>query len=128
MHIAIPRATLWRLMSNVGPHVELEQRYLLMVESNMEFEMYIKMFRIMNYRSIVDSGDCFLSGDNVTIFAGKNESGKTSVLEALEDFSVGKPIRKEAIHIHRQDLKPEISVTFEISEYVIHDFIIFLFL
>ncbi len=43
--------------------------------------MKIKKFRIKNYKSIVNSGDCYLEKD-LTIFAGKNESGKTSILEA----------------------------------------------
>ena len=41
-------------------------------------------FSIHNYKSIVDSGECYLS-DKLTILAGKNESGKTSILEALAD-------------------------------------------
>lgn len=76
--------------------------------------MEIKSFRIKNYRSIKDSGICYLSGDNITILAGKNESGKTAILEALEDFNTGKAIREEAIPIQNKELKPEIAVTFEI--------------
>ncbi len=57
--------------------------------------MRIKKFRIKNYKSIIDSGDCYMD-DFVTILAGKNESGKTSILEALEDFNDEKEIRKEA--------------------------------
>ena len=78
--------------------------------------MDIKSFNIKNYRSIKDSGDCYLSGDNITILAGKNESGKTAILEALEDFSTNKSIRKEAIHLHHPDAKPEISITFQIDK------------
>ena len=37
--------------------------------------MKVKKFRIKNYKSIVDSGDCYLS-DRITILAGKNESGE----------------------------------------------------
>ncbi len=61
--------------------------------------MKLKKFRIKNYKSIADSGDCYLT-DTVTIFAGKNESGKTSILEALEDFDTDEKIRESA--------KPEI--------------------
>ncbi|MBI3600717.1 MAG: AAA family ATPase [Nitrospinae bacterium] len=42
-------------------------------------------FRIKNYKSIKDSGWCWLASD-LTILAGKNESGKTAILEALRDF------------------------------------------
>ncbi len=47
--------------------------------------MRIKKFRVRNYKSIVDSGDCWLASD-VTTLAGKNESGKSALLEALRDF------------------------------------------
>jgi len=76
----------------------------------------IKSFRIKNYRSIKDSGVCYLSGDNITILAGKNESGKTAILEALEDFGTEKEIRKEAIPYHNPEAVPEIAVTFEIDK------------
>lgn len=74
----------------------------------------LQKFRIRNYKSIVDSGDCYLS-DNITIFAGKNESGKSSILEALEDFHEDKEIRAEAVPIEDDELKPEISATFSVD-------------
>lgn len=77
--------------------------------------MKIIKFRIKNYRSIIDSGDCYLT-DNITILAGKNESGKTSVLEALEDFDTDRQIREEAKPIKDPNSLPEISVTFEIEK------------
>ena len=44
-------------------------------------------FQIKNYRSIIDSGVVKLSElDNVSVFAGQNESGKSSILKALYDF------------------------------------------
>jgi predicted ATP-dependent endonuclease of OLD family len=43
-------------------------------------------FRIQNYRSIIDSGWRSLAQDNITILIGQNESGKTTVLEALNSF------------------------------------------
>src|SRR5436853_259942 len=56
------------------------------------FSMKLKKFRVYNYKSIQDSGWCYLSGDNITILAGQNESGKTSILEALRDFDMGNDI------------------------------------
>lgn len=41
-------------------------------------------FRITNFRSIVDTGWCPFSADQVTVLIGQNESGKTSILKALE--------------------------------------------
>jgi predicted ATP-dependent endonuclease of OLD family len=43
--------------------------------------MKLKKFWIKNFRSIKDSGEVFV--DDVTCLVGKNESGKTSILEAL---------------------------------------------
>lgn len=37
-------------------------------------------FRIRDFKSIVDSGICLPSGDNITIVAGQNEAGKTALL------------------------------------------------
>jgi len=47
--------------------------------------MKLIKFRIQHYKSIKDSGWCWLASD-VTTLAGKNESGKSAVLEALRDF------------------------------------------
>jgi len=83
--------------------------------------MQIKSFRIKNYRSIKDSGVCYMSGDNVTILAGKNESGKTAILEALEDFNTEKEIREEAVPIQSGETKPEIAITFEIYKETLNE-------
>jgi len=75
--------------------------------------MKLTKFRIKNYKSIVDSGDCYFS-EKLTILAGKNESGKTSVLEALEDFHQDRMIREEAKPIEG-DGKPQVSVSFTLA-------------
>jgi len=75
--------------------------------------MKLIKFKIKNYKSITDSGDCYFS-DKLTILAGKNESGKTSVLEALEDFHQDKTIREEAKPIEGDGV-PEVSVTFKLE-------------
>jgi predicted ATP-dependent endonuclease of OLD family len=77
--------------------------------------MKIKKFRIKNFKSIIDSGDCYLT-DTISILAGMNESGKTSILEALQDFDTDKKIRETARPIKLPDEKPEISITFIIDE------------
>ncbi len=47
-------------------------------------------FQIKNYQSIIDSSIVELSGaDNITILAGQNESGKSTILKALNDFEKG---------------------------------------
>jgi hypothetical protein len=45
--------------------------------------MGITEFRITNFRSIVDTGWRRFSSDGVTALVGQNESGKTSILEAI---------------------------------------------
>jgi len=76
-------------------------------------------FRIHNYKSIEDSGDCYLS-DGMTILAGKNESGKTSILEALEDCDERADIREAARPIEGQS-EPYIDLFFELSEDEMND-------
>ena len=73
--------------------------------------MKLKKFRIKNFKSIADSGDCYLT-DTITILAGKNESGKTSILEALEDFDTGTKLERGAKPIKSPEAIPEISITF----------------
>jgi predicted ATP-dependent endonuclease of OLD family len=74
--------------------------------------MKLISFRIKNFRSIVDSGYCSLAHDNITALIGQNESGKTSVLEALRSFSDGSIVSD----ILRSDLSlPEISCKFSLS-------------
>jgi len=81
--------------------------------------MKIVKFRIKNYKSIIDSGDCYLD-NNITILAGKNESGKTAILEALEDFDTESKIRDKAIPIEKLEsepkIRPEIKIEFQIDK------------
>ena len=44
--------------------------------------MQLKSFRVRKFRNIVDSGDVTVS-DSVTCLVGKNEAGKSGLLEAL---------------------------------------------
>jgi predicted ATP-dependent endonuclease of OLD family len=47
--------------------------------------MRLKKIQIKNYRSIKDSGDISFD-DNLFVLAGQNESGKSSILEALKAY------------------------------------------
>ncbi|MBA2861611.1 AAA family ATPase [Methanococcus maripaludis] len=82
-------------------------------------EKMIKLtkLRIKNYKSIKDSGDIFLSSDGITVLAGMNESGKTSILEALNDFNVGNSIAYDVRNIENRELEPEIELFFETNEF-----------
>jgi hypothetical protein len=75
--------------------------------------MRLDSFRITNFRSIVDTGWCKFSHDGVTVLVGQNESGKTSVLEAL-----AKTFAK--VEISSEDLRtgaplPEIWIRVEVT-------------
>ena len=75
--------------------------------------MKIIAFQIKNYRSIIDSRKCYLSPDYITALIGQNESGKTSVLEALRSFYEGN-ITDDVL---RSDLTfPEIICTFKLDD------------
>ena len=74
--------------------------------------MWFKKFRIKNYRSIIDTGWAELASDNITGLIGQNESGKTSILEALNSFYTAS-ITEDIL---RSDLSlPEVSCSFSIS-------------
>jgi predicted ATP-dependent endonuclease of OLD family len=67
-------------------------------------------FRIQNFRSIVDTGWQQLAHDNITSLIGQNESGKTSILEALKAFHDGRLIED----MLRSDLSlPMVSCRFK---------------
>jgi predicted ATP-dependent endonuclease of OLD family len=75
--------------------------------------MKLTGFRIKNFRSIVDTGWQSLSPDNITCLIGQNESGKTSILEALKVFYSG-TITEDVL---RSDLSlPEVSCRFSIQK------------
>ena len=74
--------------------------------------MKLLSFSIQNYRSIINSGWSYLAYDNITALIGQNESGKTSVLEALRSFYEGK-ISDDVL---RSDLTfPTVSCSFDIE-------------
>ena len=45
--------------------------------------MRLNAFKIKNFRSIVDTGFRDLSPDGISLIVGQNESGKSSILEAM---------------------------------------------
>jgi DNA repair exonuclease SbcCD ATPase subunit len=74
--------------------------------------MQLVSFRIQNFRSIVDTGWHQLAHDNITSLIGQNESGKTSILEALKAFHDGRLIED----MLRSDLSmPVVSCKFSFS-------------
>jgi DNA repair exonuclease SbcCD ATPase subunit len=74
--------------------------------------MQLVSFRIQNFRSIVDTGWHQLAHDNITSLIGQNESGKTSILEALKAFHDGRLIED----MLRSDLSmPVVSCKFSFA-------------
>lgn len=77
--------------------------------------MKLKKFRIQNYKSFIDSGICNVE-DGVTIFAGKNESGKTNILSALEKLNSNEPsFSADEYSFSDEEKSPIITFWFELS-------------
>lgn len=75
--------------------------------------MVLNSFRIKRYRSIADSGLVHTSDDGITALIGKNESGKSAVLDSLLAFYTGKI---NEFVIRTEDDNPEIECTFKLTE------------
>jgi len=82
--------------------------------------MKLIKFRIQHYKSIKDTGWCWLASD-LTILAGKNESGKSAILEALRNFNtaVGK-IPDEALPLEDNG-EPLIEMCFEVTKPILDE-------
>ena len=79
--------------------------------------MRLNSFRVLNFKSIIDSRDCKLSDvDNVVILAGQNESGKSSVLEALDFFGNGASDKFIKFQRRQGTDRTEVKCTFLIDE------------
>jgi len=75
--------------------------------------VWFKKFKIQNYRSIVDTDWHDLASDNITGLIGQNESGKTSILEALNSFYTG----LISDDILRSDLSlPQVACSFSLTK------------
>ncbi len=80
--------------------------------------MKLIKFRIRDCKSIKNSGWCYLAS-GITILAGKNESGKSATLEALQSFSTEKAIPSDANPIDDYDKEPEIGMCFDIERKIL---------
>lgn len=77
--------------------------------------MRLKSFRVKNFKSIVDTGECHFSDqDNLLVLAGQNEAGKSAVIEALHFFGEGASEEFERLH-RRQDEAPEVRCKFSLD-------------
>lgn len=72
-------------------------------------------FRVRNFKSIIDTGTVYLSRqDLITILAGQNESGKTSLLKAFKFFEEGN--YTDFNEDKRIDKFPEVIVHFALAK------------
>jgi len=76
--------------------------------------MKLIKFRIKNFKSIFDTGECELASD-ITVLAGKNDAGKTVILQALEKFNRDKNFTENDKPLENPELKPEVILTFKLS-------------
>ena len=76
--------------------------------------MKLIKFRVQNYKSIRDSGWCYMASD-ITILAGQNESGKSAILEAIRDFNEDVRTHDDSLRVD-SDAKPVLEMCFEIDE------------
>jgi predicted ATP-dependent endonuclease of OLD family len=79
--------------------------------------MRLLSFRIQNYKSIVDTGEVSISGhDNITVLAGQNESGKSSILEAINSYESGDFDVDSKPFTTKGNLTQSVSCTYEVTD------------
>ncbi len=78
----------------------------------------LKTVRIKNFKSIKDSGEINFS-DKVFVLAGQNESGKSSILEALNAYE-SEDFDRDNLNFEEEEngnLKQEVSCTYSIEDH-----------
>lgn len=79
--------------------------------------MRLTGFTIQNVKSIIDTGLCHLSSsDNITVFAGQNEAGKSAILEGLNLFRNGTTPEFERLSIRSDGRQPYVECEFTLDE------------
>jgi len=77
--------------------------------------MKLKSFNIRNYKSIQDTGDVQLCRGRIATLAGQNESGKSSILEAVRDFEELN-FSEDSIPFGSEQSTQEINCVFELEK------------
>ena len=102
-----------------GQHTKKGRIMALLLHSNKM--MRLKVVAVANFHCIVNSRPIYID-DRITVLVGRNESGKSSILRAIEYFSTDGPLDIEEIH---QDARsnapytiPITTMTFDCSELV----------
>ena len=83
--------------------------------------MKLKSFNIRNYKSIQDTGDVQLCRGRIATLAGQNESGKSSILEAVRDFEEH-DFSEDSIPFGSEQSTQEITCVFELekTDYILY--------
>jgi predicted ATP-dependent endonuclease of OLD family len=77
-------------------------------------QMKLKSFRVKLFRNIIDSGEILV--DDVTCLVGKNEAGKSAVLQALHQLNPAKPeVTLDLLDEYPRWLKKQHEITGEIE-------------
>jgi predicted ATP-dependent endonuclease of OLD family len=79
--------------------------------------MHLKSFRVRVFRNVIDSGP--VTADDVTCIVGKNEAGKSTLLEALHALNPARPeVTLDLLDEYPRWLKKEHEITGEINNAV----------
>jgi AAA15 family ATPase/GTPase len=85
-------------------------------------------FRIRSFRSIQDTGDCLLASD-LSIFAGKNEAGKTNIFVALKKFNLEEEFTEDDYNLdynsdsYDDSHLPSVSVTYKFGPDLLKEYL-----
>lgn len=77
--------------------------------------MHLKQFRVRVFRNIIDSGP--VTVDDMTCIVGKNEAGKSALLEALHNLNPARPsVQLNLLDEYPRWIKKEHEITGEIAQ------------
>lgn len=79
----------------------------------------IKTIHVKNFRSIKDTKKIEIN-NKITVLAGKNESGKTNILKAIQAFYED-DFDEDDVPVDNKELNPEIKIKFELSKDYINE-------
>jgi hypothetical protein len=79
-------------------------------------QMILKSFRVRLFRNIIDSGDIDVVGN--TCLVGKNEAGKSAVIEALHRLNPARPVKLDLLEEYPRWLKKSHEISGEIANAV----------
>lgn len=78
--------------------------------------MRLYSFQIQNFKSIIDTDECKIPpDDNLLIIAGQNESGKSSILQALDFFANGPSPDFERLQKRKEEF-PCVKCSFNLDD------------